>query len=276
MGTYIRLLRLQDQYTTLGGALAAGVYLGTRESWIIIWAIACTCISIGSFILNELIDRTDVDKRSWNPIHIRQSINIRIGWGLFALFTFAGLLLSVRIGMFQWAMFMAVWYGLYSLPPIRLKARFGLDIATQIGAGWVIPFGMPILLHRSDWSIIVATSLLGWSFVFPYQLADFTADKLAGFHSTHVVIGIRNSLLFGVLCAITGTFLFLTAGGLANVPWIAALLVLAAVTVYLTLFQWLKLSTVFKQEFAFRQYWRWMKPVTQLLLPYIIFLWFVW
>lgn len=276
MWKYVRLLRLQDQYVTLGGAIAAGVYLGTRASWIIIWAIACTCISIGSFILNELIDRTDVDTRSWNPIHIRQPINIRIGWGLFVLFTCAGLVLSYVNSMFLWALLMAVWYGLYSMPPVRFKAVFGWDILTQIGAGWIIPFGVPILLYHQDWFIILATCLLGWPIILPYQLADFTADKLAGFHSTHVVIGIRNSLRLGLLFAAVGTLLFVAGGGLVNAPWLAALLVLAAISVYLTLFQWLKLSSILKQESAFRSYWYWMKPVTQLLLPYIIFLWFVW
>lgn len=279
MWKYVRLLRLQDQYTSLGGALAAGVFLGTKTSWIIVWATACTCISTGSFILNELVDRTDVDRRSWNPIHIRQPIDIRIGWCLFVLCTLAGLILSVLIGMFPWAMLMAIWYGLYSLPPVRLKAVCCWDILTQIGAGWVIPFGVPILItqaHASDWMIVAATSLLGWQIILPYQLADFTADKLAGFHSTHVVVGIRNSLLLGITFAGAGMLLFVAGGGLARAPWISAMVLLAALSVYLTVFQWLPLTAVLKQESAFRSYWRFMKPSSQLLLLYVIMLWFVW
>lgn len=281
MWKYIRLMRLQDQYTTVGGALAAGIYLNTREPWIVVWAISCTFISIGTFILNELIDRQDVDTRSWNPIHIGKQTPIQhtVALILVAGFTVTGLALSISINMFWWALLMAVWYGLYSLPRVRLKTVFLWDIVTQIGAGWIIPFGVPILITRtfaSDWMIIIATSALGWAIILPYQLADFTADTTIGFRSTHVVLGIQKSLIVGVLSGTIGILLFVFGGGLMYAPWIGAMVFLTAISMYLMIFQWRGITSVVKQELAFRRYWRFMKPLSQSLLPYVIILWFVW
>lgn len=280
MWKYVRLFRLQDQYLVFGGALAAGILLNIRESWIVLWAVAVTAISISSFILNEIIDSRDVDFYSWNPIHMRKydNINLRVAWVLSIGFTIMGLVVALLIGLFWWALLMALWYGMYSWPSVRLKTVIGVDILTQVGAGWVIPFGVPFFVTGSidfGWTIIVSTSFLGWSIIFPYQLADFTADKRAGFGNTHVILGMKHSLWFGVLCSLVGVGFFLGGFWHMHAPWLMVFPFFSLCAVVCSI-HWLQLPTIEKQELAFRRYVAWMKPATQLLLPYIILLWFIW
>lgn len=277
MRKYLRLLRLQDQYPVFGGALAAGILLDSRAPWIIHWALSCTAVSIAAFILNEIIDSKDVDKLSWNSIHIQKNdaVNIFIAWALYWGFIFVGISIALQIGLFWWAVLMAFWCSLYSLPPVRLKSRFVWDVLTQVGAGWMIPFGVPFVISRAydQWSIIVAISLFGWAIVFPYQLADFSADKKVGFQSTHIVLGMKKSLWLGMVCALGGMIIFFMDTWHIRAPWLNFFPLLSLFSVVCSL-KWLRMHTVKQQELAFRSYVRHMKPFTQLLLPYIIVLWF--
>lgn len=280
MNKYIRLLRLPDQYPVFGATLASGILLDMRAPWIVVWAIACMSVSIGTFILNELVDRTDVDRNSWNPIHIGNStkLNMPFAWGLYVGFTLLGLVVASRIGLLWWALVMAVWGGLYSWSPVRLKTIAVFDIVTQIGAWFAIPFGVPFLVTGSiafGWTIFLSTAFMGWSIIFPYQLADISADKKAGFRSTHILLGVNNSLWLNICFAIAGIALFFVGVWHVRAPWLVVFPLLSLVAVVCTLY-WLRLPTVQRQEVAFQKYVGWMKPLFQLLTPYIMLLWFVW
>src|SRR3989344_6844611 len=108
MVKYFRLLRLQDQYIQAGFAIAVGAYLGTREWWIFLWAAACTCVSFVGFILNQLNDQRDVDRYSWNPVHLKASdrFDSRMVGTLIVGFGTVGLWISWRIGLFWWSVAM--------------------------------------------------------------------------------------------------------------------------------------------------------------------------
>lgn len=276
---YLRLLRLQDQYIQIGFALAAGVYLHIREFWIVQWALACTFFSLVAFIVNQLTDQRDVDQFSHNPVHLRRDerfdpwmVSIMIG-----VFSFIGLWLSRRTELLWWGIAVFILGVMYSQEPVRFKKRLGLDIVTQLAVWFVIPFVAPLWgrISISEISLLVLViNGLSWCIFYPYQLADFEGDRKAGLGATHVVLGMRKSLWFGFLCGITGVITFLGAGIYKSVWWLWPL-------VFLTLFvlvyywRWMRMKTIRDQTTSMVHMVKTVKPLTQLLLPYILILWFI-
>ena len=101
---YLRLLRLPDQYIQFAAGIAAGMLLGSREPRILWWAVATIFLAIPAYMVNELVDRKDTDRYSWNPIHKKlqsDTYSIPIVGALFALSTAVGLLMSVLLG-YEW------------------------------------------------------------------------------------------------------------------------------------------------------------------------------
>lgn len=113
-----------------------------QNSTVFIWILASTLISITAFIANELTDKNDVDKYSWNNIHIKDGnqLSYWIVSIIFITFSIIGLFLSSSIGLFNWGLLMYVTGLMYSLKPIRLKARPVWDILTQLMVWLFIPF----------------------------------------------------------------------------------------------------------------------------------------
>jgi len=274
---YLGLLRLQDQYIQIGVALASGIYLDIREWWIIWWVIATTFISCASFIVNELTDRNDTDRYSASSSHIKRST--RFDWRVVHLifwgFSVLGFLISWSIGLLPWALAMWFWAVFYSLKPVRFKAVFGLDIAAQLAAWWLMPFLGPISLSgklAEVWLPVIILACINWSIFFPYELADFTADRKAKLMATHVVLGMRNSLIFGMVLGVFGTVMYFLFGIAVTMPYTIPVVILAILVQFLY-WRWLKLSSVKLQKQSLRRAVLWVKPYTQLLVPFILIWW---
>src|SRR3972149_11995710 len=119
---YIRLLRLGDQYFQVGAVVAGGwLVRGSGEVWW--WLLATVLLSCPTFIVNELVDRGDVDRFSWNGVHVKNEINLALAGLLFVTLSIAGLALAYFSGKFFWGLSMYVLAMMYSLPVGRLKAR---------------------------------------------------------------------------------------------------------------------------------------------------------
>lgn len=275
---YFRLLRIQDQYPQISSILAVGIILSQKSSWIILWALAAVFLSFPAFILNELTDREDTDKYSWNPIHIKKGdvIDLRIAWLMIVLFSLAGLIISYSINLFWWGF--SLWSAgmAYSLKPVRLKNVFALDILAQLLLGVVIPFLAPFF-HENTFTNTFALTLgmatFAWCVVWPYQLADFIADQKAGLRGTHIILGMKNSLILGAVFSFIAVATFFIAKIYLIAPWawIFAPFVVYAVYKY---FSWYKLNNLTKQISSMQLYVRRVKPATQLLVPYLL-AWFI-
>ncbi|MBI4066269.1 UbiA prenyltransferase family protein [Candidatus Gottesmanbacteria bacterium] len=272
---YIRLLRLQDQYIQLGASFAAGFAAGINDPWVLWWAIAATFLSITAFIVNELTDRGDVDRYSWNTIHVREALDMRVVAVLFLLFSFFGLVLAWNIGLLWWALASYIIGVLYSLKPIRLKARFGWDIAAQLAVWWLLPVlavWWKAAFIPTGWPMLLSTAPLFWSIFYPYVLSDFVADQKGGLRGTHIVLGMRRSLLFGLLLGVVAILLYVVFAVWTLMPWTLILVVIEVYVIgkYLA---WLRMPSIASQTSSMQQTVRIVKPATQLLAPLIFFLW---
>lgn len=274
MGKYLRLLRLQDQYLQLGCALAAGVYLHFKTGYFWWWAIAVTLISFSTFITNEMVDREDVDKYSWNKVHLRKSDRldkrtVSLMWWVCSLF---GLMISFGVGLFFFGLLMLLIGTIYSAKPIRLKARPVFDILAQLSVWWWIPFVAPVvyfgMFDARTLLFVISLTLLIWGSYYPYQLSDFSADKKAGLRGSHIYLGMGGSLLFGLAALILGLVTYLAFGIYSYEPWSVIFVVVALFSLIHYLF-WLRKpdSTV---ENSMQRYVSYMKPLSWLLVPYII------
>lgn len=276
---YLRLLRLQDQYIQLGCAIASGIYLNIKDWSILFWAIATTFFSFTAFMINELTDRQDVDINSWNSIHVQKNIKYN-NWILailFIIFSILGLYIAYLVNLFWWGFAMYLIGLFYSLKPIRLKGRLIFDIIAQLSVWWFIPFIAPISLHQNLSSaliFIITHSLLSWSIFYPYQLADFKADLKAGFKSTHIMLGLDKSLILGLLMGLAGLLIYFKLNMFQNYPWTVALMFLTVTAIY-SYQKWLKIKSTESKLHSMQLYVVRFKPLTQLLLPYLLIWYFI-
>lgn len=278
---YIRLLRLPDQYIQFGAAIAAGLYTGEKNWWIFWWAIAATLISFATFIANELTDSDDVDRYSWNPLHVTaKEVNRVLAWGIAGISALAGLLLAAYVFLFWWAAALLAVGLAYSLEPLRLKRRVLLDGFAQLAVWWVIPFSAPIVrlagegivsIGARDLVFGVTMVLLQWGLFLPYQLADFAADRKAGFKNTHVVLGMEKSLMLGRLLVILGVGMYVVFGYALRFMW-SLPFAIAGIWAILQYGTWLRLRSVSQQSATMQRYIRVLKPVSQ-AMAVVFFIW---
>ncbi len=271
---YLKLLRLDEHYPVIGCILAASLYLHKSGSWIITWSIAAISISIVAFMLNEIVDREDTDKYSWNPIHIgtHTKLDMRIVTALLISFSTIGLVFSYVSGFLWWGIAFWIIGILYSLKPIRLKARFGLDILAQVACAFAIPFLAPVSQFGNIEQGIVLTFVLCcilWSMVLPYQLADIEADQKAQLKNTHTVMGMKKSIIFGFSLVVAGVILYIIFRIFIVASWSAVMLLFSAF-VSIKYIQWFYLNNLKKQIRSMQQYTRIVKPLSQLMVPYLL------
>jgi len=271
---YLRLLRLQDQHLAFFFAITPAITLKNYLGWIFWWAIAVTCLSIAIFVLNEIVDSQDTDKYSWNPVHINQKdfLNPQIVNLIIAAFSIIGLFIAFAVNLFWWALIYWLLGMLYSLKPIRFKNRFFFDIIVQLTAWITIPYVAPFahlgLLKNAFIPAITFSSLI-WSVIYPYQLADFVADKKAHLKATHIILGMKKSLYLGILFGTFGllTFFFLQIYKTNSWLWLVV-----ALTVYVLIryFHWLKLNSLKQQTLSLQNYVKTIKPITYFSIPYAL------
>ncbi len=275
MRTIIRLHRLQDQYLQISSVLAAGIMLGGMDRSLWLWMAATTCISFSAFLVNEWVDRSDTDRWSWNRAHLSSGARIsrRVGWTLGLGWAIGGLGFGLAAELGAWAMAM-IFVGIgYSAYPLRLKARPVVDIAGQLLVWWIVPFSAPLvkagILTGTNSLFLVTLIFLTWSVFYPYQLADFRADQAAGIRPTHVVLGLGRSLGLGFFLGLAGLALWLAGGYWRSQPWSAVLALFGAYAVsgYRT---WRSQKSEEKVFTSLQQYVRRVKPLTQLLVPYLL------
>jgi len=279
MTKYLRLLRLPDQYIQAFSALAAGLYLGTREWSIVWWAVAATFLSFTAFIVNKMSDEQDTDRYSWNPIHTfhKEHWNMTVVWSLFAIFSAAGLWVSTLVGLFWWGF--AVWIIgiLYSAKPIRLKGRVVFDVLAQLAVWWIIPFLAPVWAagdHTNGVWFTLIMAFLIWFEFYPYQIADLAADRKAGLRNTHVLLGWRRSLSLGLILGIIGIVLYILFGLYRSAPWTMPPMIIPIIEFYLYVC-WMRESRETSALQSIQRAVRVLQRVGQLLLPYVIILWVV-
>ncbi len=277
MGKYIRLLRLTDHYFEITAVTAAGLFVRERSTTILFWISAVVFLGFAAFILNEITDRSDTDKLSWNSVHIRATdvLDARIVSILFILCSLAGLYLSFLAGLVWWGMAIYIIAILYSLKPIRFKGIFGLDLASQMAATWILPFLAPVWgVANNDMTIafIIITSVAVLGAAFPYQIADIEGDQKAGLHSTHVVLGVDASLRLGLILAIIAAILYLIFGmymwASFTIPGVIFLPIM-----YLFYGIWISLRGRQQQLLAIQQGVRVVKFLTQIGAIYLFILW---
>lgn len=274
MVRYLRLLRLPDQYIQFGAAIASGVYLGTFSWEIFWWAVACTCLSFAAFVVNEVSDRKDTDRVSWNPIHAHFSdvLDMRIVWAMFVGSSVVGLMISWRVGFFWWAVVLFVVGILYSLEPIRFKRRVVFDMIAQLLVWCIIPFVAPAWGSNGLFAITITTCLCVAAGGFLYQIADIVADEKAGLKSTHVVLGLRKSLKLAQGMGIAGVVSFFVFGQYQMALWIWPWIAFGGAVVFLCA-RWLQMDTCERQIKAIQAYVPVTKNISRLFVPYLLFVW---
>ena len=271
---YLRLLRLGDHYVNIAIILASSVYLQRFGSWTIWWIIATTLISISTFVVNEIIDRNDVDTYSWNPVHIGSNtkLNMKIVWFIILATSLSGIIFSLLAGFLWWGIAMLLVGMVYSIPPFRFKGTFGVDIIAQVASFFFIPVAAPLFYYGDTQSVfiyIMPMMFLIWAGVFPYQLADYESDRKAGLRPTHVVIGLKASLWLGIAIAFIGIMSYFILKLYTVAWWTAPLLFFTAFALY-KYYVWLKTVSA-KATFASMQaYVRLIRPLSELFLPYLI------
>lgn len=279
MGKYLRLLRLQDQYIQSFSAIAAGLYLGTRERSIIWWAIAATFLSFSAFIVNEMTDEHDTDRYSWNPVHVlyKEKWNQTIVWSLFVIFSVAGLVISQLVGLLWWGVVAWIIGVLYSAKPIRFKGCVFFDVLAQLAIWWVIPFLAPVWAKGNYADGVVFTAIMAlviWFGFYPYQIADLAADRKVGLRNTHVVLGWRRSLWLGLILGIIGMALYFRFGLYRLAPWTVPPMTLPLIEFYLYV-RWMREKQEAKSLSSIQRAVPVLQNVSRLLLPYVLILWIV-
>lgn len=276
---YIRLLRLEDQYTVAGIIIAAAIILRLHTMWIFFWIAGCTLLQISAFILNEMVDFKDTDKFSWNKNHIKRTdkLNPKIVWSLYGLFSLSGLILAGFSKMFWWGFEIYILWVCYSLKPIRLKARFIFDILTQTTAGLAIPFMAPFIVSGNIPRMLLPTIVLIpliWFCIYPYQLADYRADLKARIKPTHIILGMKACLWLNLIFVLYGivAFILLRVDNIA--PWAWIIIPFAIYVLYENI-SWIKFNSIAEQVNSLQNYVRLVKPLSILILPFLLIIWII-
>jgi 4-hydroxybenzoate polyprenyltransferase len=277
MTTYFRLIRLQDQPIQAATALFAAIVLQLSDWPIMWWALAVTLISCATFIVNELTDRRDTDKYSWNPAHshVKDKLNLRAVWWLFWTLSLTGFWAAYYVGLLVWGIAMWGIGVLYSLEPVRFKKRGGLDILSQLIVWWVIPFLAPVwgqIPSELSISLVVILSSICWSAFYPYQIADFVADKKAKLKATHVVLGVRQSAFLGFGMGVIGVALFLLFGLHEKYPVLLPMLGLQMFA-FGRYIKWSMMNTDKQILLGMQRYVRIVKPLGTLFPFYFFLMW---
>ncbi len=277
MGKYLRLLRLQDQFIQFGSALFTGIFIGSRSWDILLWAVAVTLLSCATFIVNELTDRKDSDRYSWNPVHMKKEdiLHPVVVGIMFWTLSLVGLWMAATLGFLWWAC--ALWSigVLYSLEPIRFKRRFGLDILAQLLAWWILPFMAPVwgrVPIEIIISMVIIMSFVNWSLFYPYQIADFEADRKAKLQNTHVVLGVYTSTQIGCVLGIIGLVLFFLFGFQRFFLPLLPILVIQIVALW-KYFDWLTDKTSTQILAGMQAYARILKPLSFFIPIYFFLCW---
>lgn len=279
MNKYIKILRFKDQPPQVVFALMPLLIATGNPAWIYQWVAAMFILSLNAFAINELVDREDVDKFSWNPIHIgtKEKLDKKIVWAIMIVLSVIGLWICAKIGLFWEGFAMNLIGILYSLKPFRFKSRYVLDVLAQFLVWGVIPFFSPMMkmgVLSQYWNLVLVLGLILWSAFYPYQLADMSADRKAKIRGTHVLLGMKNSLYLCFLMLVSGLVCYFYFGFHRSEVWSLFFLVSGIYTLAYYIY-WMRLKKEKDQEKSMQEYAEMIKYVYWLAVPYLLIMKFV-
>ncbi len=146
---YLKMMRLTHQSTAIValffGSLDAHFY---NLTVIIPVAVGFFFVSVSSFVINEFIDAKDTDKFSKRDRPLASiTVSKKLTFLIWATTGVTGTIILFYYGLY-WQAVLSLLAGLaYSIPPIRLKARFPYD---QLTVFFYLIF-VPYSLDDCDW-----------------------------------------------------------------------------------------------------------------------------
>ena len=212
-------------FLILGGPPLSTVPLplsnGLMWGRLVIALLAAALFNSCVFIINQLGD-IDTDRfhqeKSQLPFSAGQ-LSRRQGGLLALIFLSLGVLCAILVGISYFIVLAAiiVFGVIYSLPPIRLKARPFFDlfiIGVAFGlwavlAAWAILFFLPEI----PLSLIVGASLFYAGTHGIHTASDYAADAAAGVKTTAVLLGPKHTARIGIFLISLGWLLLYTAVG---------------------------------------------------------------
>jgi 4-hydroxybenzoate polyprenyltransferase len=232
-------------HMTVGFLLASGAAL-TGEN-LGRWALAVLAWGVlgngGTLAINSVYDRDTGDIGYLdNPPPIPRFL---LAVSLAALFVgslVASVLGNQFLAAYSVCLVMSI---LYSVPPIRAKARAGFDVLINAaGFGGLTVFAGWAALDRPLASPIVLVTL-GFFFLFVAfypltQIYQMDEDRERGDHTLALALGKRNALLLSLLAVVLAFICFLGEAGAHYLTWRSAGLVIALVLWLALLIPWLR------------------------------------
>jgi len=214
-----------------------GYVVGSREmtGWpVVAGGAAVVCLTAATFVLNNLADRhSDAanPRKAYNPLvqdqRAKRRLAPRAAVALWAALLTAALTLALTAGLGDGFMMCAATVAAlavaYSVPPLRLKSRPGLDVLTNgAGPGFLLPLAgwsltQPLEEFPALFFLAVTCYLMG--LYAPTTVADRAADRAAGVRSFAVVHGARAAMVAGWLGTVAGVVLLWVGGLLEIFPW---------------------------------------------------------
>lgn len=213
---YYKMLRLNEQGVALTsfffGALDAQ-FLDLKSLFIV--GFGLFCLSVASFIINEYIDARDTDMYS---AKIKALTKVKVVPGavltLWLIFSGVGCLVLFEYKLYWQAIATLLLGTAYSIPPIRLKARFAFDMLCIYLYLTVIPYSIGFSLSNQPFSQMFTIPFIALSAFLGvaegvHLLGDLDADKKGGLHNTSVALGYANLLKLLIIMAFVATAGFL-------------------------------------------------------------------
>lgn len=209
----LKILRLGDHPSILiyflAGSLDSG-FLNFQKILVILFGLFC--LSISAFVINEYIDSFDTDKfslrdpKNGDVKSIFSRRGILLLWLIFASLG-CGVLLFYQL--FWQAALIIIPITLYSLPPLRFKARFLLDIAALVLSFMIAPYSIGFALQNKPIVEMFQFPFFAFTLALApaeaiHFLVDIGADEKAGLRSTAVVLGRKNLIRLSKIFLISG------------------------------------------------------------------------
>ena len=212
-------------FLILGGPPLSALPLPLYDIWMwvrfLIAIFAVILFNSCVFIVNQLGD-IDTDQLHQEKAQLPLSsgqLSRRQGWMIALIFFVAGTLMALLVGIVYLLVLSAIiiFALIYSLPPIRLKARPFLDLA-MIGVAfgsWAILVAWVVLFSLPEIPLLL---LIGAGFFYAgthgiHTASDYAADSKAGVNTTAVVLGPKLTARIGIILIGLGLLMLYTAVG---------------------------------------------------------------
>lgn len=201
---YSKLLRVKNWRaffltTTLGFVISKGYFFPMKD--IVVFYIMTFMLLGFGFTINDCFDTEEdsLNKEKENSI-VNGEVSFKKGLVFSISLAFLGLILSLSFGInaFLICFLSILMVFFYSVPPVRLKSRFILDLISHGLFGGAFLFFIPIVIFSEK--IVLSHYIIGFSiFCFSMilelrnHLEDHESDKKAGLKTTVCVLGVDQS-----------------------------------------------------------------------------------